>query len=71
MPTISESIEADYLDIDNINPPDMLLKHQPEIVILNWMPELQDLTQIIRMCPSVKEYIMIGDPMKCGDVQTS
>jgi len=38
-----------------------LAKYNPDIVIFCWMPYQTDSTQDFRSCPSVKEYILIGE----------
>ena len=45
-----------------------LEKYKPEIVICSWMPYKVDFTADFRKCPSVMEYILIGDADDgCGD----
>jgi hypothetical protein len=46
-----------------------LLKYQPDLVIVSWMPMFSDWTKEIRATPSVKEYILIGesDDGCCGN----
>lgn len=43
-----------------------LTRYQPAIVISSWMPNKIDLTPLFRQTPSVKEYILIGEPELCG-----
>lgn len=46
-----------------------LQKFQPDIVFISWMPVDVDLTDDIRECPSVAEYLLIGEAEGgcCGD----
>src|SRR3989338_3888823 len=50
--------------------------YQPEIIISSWMPSQDDWSYDFRACPSVKEYILIGEPAvdnyldKCGEKET-
>lgn len=40
---------------------------QPDIVVCSWMPKGKDLTRDFRMTPSMREYLLIGNPQECGD----
>jgi len=48
-----------------------LQKYKPSIVISSWMPYKSDFTVDFRKEVSVKEYILIGDPMMTGDAWLS
>lgn len=43
-----------------------LSEFQPDVVIVSWMPFFDDFTASIRRTPSVREYILIGDPDASG-----
>ncbi|MDI6603285.1 MAG: hypothetical protein QME57_04235 [Patescibacteria group bacterium] len=55
--------------VEQLKHDEAMKKYSPDIVIVSWMPYLQDSSKDIRKCPSVKEYILIGetDGGCCGD----
>jgi hypothetical protein len=54
--------------VEKIRHEDALSKYKPDIVIVSWMELGCDWTESFRRCPSVKEYILIGeaDSGVCG-----
>ncbi len=47
--------------VENITNEEALKKYKPQIVISSWMPPRVDFTAAIRACPSVDEYLLIGE----------
>lgn len=42
--------------------PESLQALQPDTVVVSWMPLGQDWTPLFRACPSVRQYLLIGEP---------
>lgn len=55
--------------VERLGAREALEKHQPSIVIFSWMPPGEDCSKEFRQAPSVKEYLLIGEPDQstCGD----
>ena len=54
--------------VEKISYADALDKYKPNVVLVSWMELGQDWTEAFRACPSVDEYILIGeaDSGVCG-----
>lgn len=60
-------IKGDRGETDGLGPIEKAMQeYQPDIVISSWMPINKDWTKTFRDMPSVKEYILIGDPEVCA-----
>ena len=57
------------LPLERIELEGALAKYEPTIVVASWLPSGVDVTQAIRGCPLVDEYVLIGEPDEgcCGD----
>lgn len=55
--------------VESIEAKEALEHYKPDIVIFSWMPAGKDFTADFRSTPSLKEYILIGEPDTgcCGD----
>ena len=55
--------------VEQLKHDEAMEKYNPDIVVFSWMPYCEDSSKEIRQCPSVKEYILIGesDGGCCGD----
>jgi hypothetical protein len=53
--------KSDFMHVEDVGFERALQKHQPEVVLVSWMPMGVDWTAAIRATPSVKEYILVGE----------
>ena len=59
-------IEESKFEVEKADVLAALSKHVPSIVICSWMPEGIDWTDAFANTPSVREYILIGNPDHTG-----
>lgn len=45
-----------------------VVKLQPAVVLCSWMPLGEDWTAAFRASASVREYVVVGDPVVCGEL---
>lgn len=53
--------------VEKLNHKEALEKYKPQIVICSWMPPGIDFSADFRSTKSLREYILIGEPVVCGD----
>jgi len=58
--------------VEQLKHDEAMSKYNPDIVVFSWMPYGEDYTKEMRKCPSVKEYILIGEDGggNCGSDET-
>lgn len=61
-------IKTDFF-VEKLKHYEALDKYNPDIVIVSWMPQMEDSSYLIRQCKNVKEYILIGETRGgvCGE----
>ncbi|MDD3006789.1 MAG: hypothetical protein PHX30_04380 [Candidatus Pacebacteria bacterium] len=47
--------------VEKLSCDEALETHKPDIVVFSWMPNGADYTEEMRECPTVKEYVLIGE----------
>ena len=48
-------------DVEPLDYRAALERHRPAVVLCSWLPQGEDWTPAFRACPSVREYILIGE----------
>lgn len=60
------------LDVEPLSYTEALARTQPALVLCAWMPLAEDWTPAFRACPSVREYVLIGEgPGGCTGAATT
>jgi hypothetical protein len=75
IPNLTKTVATDkghaksksFFPVEKLNHKDALIEHNPKIVICSWMPSGLDLSKDFRTTKSVDEYILVGDPLLCGE----
>ena len=68
-PVAAADVPTGAFAVERLDAEAALSAHAPRIVLCSWMPSGIDWTRAMRACPSVHEYLLIGEPdgSTCGD----
>ena len=68
-PVAAADVPTGAFAVERLDAEAALSAHAPRIVLCSWMPSGIDWTRAMRACPSVHEYLLVGEPdgSTCGD----